>query len=312
MVLGKEEGYFGTWGVLPSDMAKLCTKALEAGVEVEYVQELIRRLHLIPEKPPLHLESWPRPLKIYTLGRFAVLINGKPVRFSRKIQRKPLAVLKALLAMGGREAREDEIMDALWPEADGDMAQRSFSSALHRLRLLLGHERIVQRQEGKLTLDDRFCWVDAWAFEATLEQVESLWKREQAESAVQLLEKALQMYRGPFLAQETERPWTLSMRERLRGRFLRNVEKLGKYWRQPSQWEKALDCYLKALEVDDLAEEFYQGVMICYNQLDRKNDALAAYKRYRRILSSVPGLEPSSGVEALYKSIAENKAARKS
>ncbi len=304
LALGKEEGYFEAWGAIPSGMATLCTKALEAGMEVEYVQELIRRLHLVAEKPPLHLESWPWPLKVYTLGRFALLIDGKPARSSRKVQQKPLAVLKALIALGGREVREDEIMDHLWPEADGDMAQQSFASALHRLRLLLGHERIVQRQEGKLTLDERFCWVDARAFEATLEQAEGLWKKEQAASAVQTLEKAMQMYRGPFLAQEKELPWSLSMRERLRGRFLRNVEKLGNYWQQSDQWDKALDCYVKGLEVDDLAEEFYRGVMICYRQLGRKNDALAAYKRYRRTLSSVAGLEPSARVEALYKNLA--------
>jgi DNA-binding SARP family transcriptional activator len=293
-------------------MGKLCLKALEEGIEVEYVRELIRKLKLTPEGPHLSLESWPWPLKVFTLGRFAVLIDGKPAPSSRKAPQKPLAVLKALIALGGTEVREDEIMDHLWPEADGDMAQQSFASALHRLRLLLGQERIVQRQEGKLTLGDRFCWVDAWAFESTLDQAESLGKKEQAESAVQLLEKALQIYRGPFLAQEAEQPWTLSMRERLRGRFLRNVEKLGKYWQQSSQWEQALDVYLKGLEADDLAEEFYLGVMICYQQMGRKNDALAAYKRYRRILSSVPGLEPSARVEALYKGLTGEMGAQKS
>ena len=176
---------------------------------------------------------------------------------------------------------------------------------------MLGCEKAIERQEGRLTLDDRFCWVDARAFEATLEQAENLWKKEQAESAVQLLERAVHMYRGPFLTRETEVPWTLSMRERLRGKFLRNVEKLGKYWQQSNQWEKALDCYLQGLEVDDLAEEFYLGVMVCYHQLGRKNDALAAYRRYRRIFSSVRGLEPSARVEALYKSLAENREAKK-
>jgi DNA-binding SARP family transcriptional activator len=307
LAMGREGRYFTTIIDRPSSLAKLCVKALEAGIEVEYARELIRKLKLTPERPHLSLESWPWPLKVNTLGRFAVFIDGKPARSSRKVPQKPLAVLKALIALGGREVREDEIMDHLWPEADGDMAQQSFASALHRLRQLLGCEKAIQRQEGKLTLDDQFCWVDAWAFEAILDQAEGLLKKEQAESAVQLLEKAMQMYRGPFLAQETGQPWTLSMRERLRGRFLRNVEKLGKYWQQSSQWEKALDCYLKGLEVDDLAEGFYQGIMICYRQLGRKNDALAAYKRYRRILSSVPGLDPSSRVEILYKSFAENK-----
>ena len=122
----------------------------------------------------------------------------------------------------------------------------------------------------------------------------------------------MQMYRGPFLPQETLKPWTISMRERLRSKFLRNVEKLGNYWQQSNQWEKALDLYLKGLEVDDLAEEFYRGVMICYYQLGRKNDALAAYKRYGRILASLHGLEPSSRVEALYKSFAENREVEKS
>jgi LuxR family maltose regulon positive regulatory protein len=310
--LGREGGYFTTIIDRPSSMAKLCLKALEAGIEVEYAQELIRKLNIIPEKPNLRSEIWPWPLKVYTLGRFSVLIDGKPARSSRKVQQKPLAVLKALIALGDREVSEDEILDHLWPDADGDLAQQSFASALHRLRQLLGHERIVQRQEGKLTLDDRFCWVDAWAFEATLEQAGGLWKKEEAANAVRLLEKAMQMYRGPFLAQETGQPWTLSMKERLRGRFLRNVEKLGKYWQQSSQWEKALDVYLKGLEVDDLAEEFYRGVMICYRQLGRRNDALAAYKRYRRILSSVPGLAPSARVEALYKNLAGKMEAQKS
>ena len=310
--LGREGGYFTAIIDRPSSLAKLCIKALEVEIEVEYAQQLIRKLNIIPEKPHLSSESWPWPLKVYTLGRFAVLIDGTPAHSSRKVQQKPLAVLKALISLGGREVSEDEIMDHLWPDADGDLAQQSFASALHRLRQLLSCEKAIQRQEGKLTLDERFCWVDALAFEAALEQAEGLWKKEQLESAVQLLKKAMQMFKGPFLAQETERPWTLSMRERLRSKFLRNVEKLGKYWQQSNQWEKALDCYLKGLEVDDLAEDFYLGVMICYHQLGRKNDALAAYKRYQRILSAVSGLEPSSRVEGLYKSLAENRETQKS
>jgi LuxR family maltose regulon positive regulatory protein len=312
LTMGRESRYFTTIIDQPSSLVKICVKALEAGIEVEYVRELIRKLKLTPERQHLSLESWPWPLKVYTLGRFALLIDGKPARSSRKVQQKPLAVLRALIALGGTEVREDEIMDYLWPEADGDMAQQSLASALHRLRQLLGGEKIIQRQEGKLTLNDRFCWVDAWAFEATLEQAEGLWKKEQGENSVQLLKKAMQMYKGPFLAREKEQPWTLSMRERLRSKFLRNVEKLGHYWRQSNQWEKALDCYLKGLDVDDLAEEFYLGVMICYHQLGRKNDAMEAYKRYRRILSSVPGLQPSSRIEALHKCFAENREAEKS
>lgn len=114
------------------------------------------------------------------------------------------------------------------------------------------------------------------------------------------------MYKGPFLAKEIEQPWTLSMRERLRNKFLRNVEKLGQHYQVSGQWEKALDCYLKGLEVDDLAEEFYSGLMICYHRLGRKTNALAVYNRYKKTLSSLPGIEPSAKIEALYRNLTKN------
>jgi DNA-binding SARP family transcriptional activator len=306
LIIGKEEGYFNTFIDRPFAMARLCVAALEAGIEVDYVRDLIRKRNLVPDQPPLHLENWPWPLKIFTLGRFAILRDGKPVQFSRKVQQKPLSVLKALIACGGKRGNEEEIMDGLWPEAEGDMAQQSFATALHRLRQLLGNERAIQRQEGQLTLDDRFCWVDVWAFEAILEQADVHWKKERVEKGIELIEKATAMYKGPFLAKEMMQPWTISMRERLRSKFLRNVEKMGKYWQQGSQWERAVDCYLKGLEVDDLAEEFYQGLMNCYHELGRKTDVLAVYQRYRKTLSAVPGLEPSPKMEAICRSLTEN------
>ncbi len=306
--LGKEGGYFSTWGPPhPSDTARLCIKALEAGIEVEYAQEFIRRFRIVPDRAALHLENWPWPLKVFTLGRFELIKDGKPIRFRRKAQQRPLSMLKAMIAFGGKEVREDHIMDALWPEADGDRAQQSFATNLHRLRQLLGYEKAILRQEGKLTLDDKFCWVDLWAFEAILEQADGQWKKERVEKPIELIEKAIEMYKGPFLAKEIEQPWTISTRERLRNKFLRNVEKVGQHYQVSGQWEKALDCYLKGLEVDDLADEFYSGLMTCYHRLGRKTNALAVYRRHKKTLSSLPGIEPSPKTEAIYRTILSGK-----
>ena len=300
--LGREGGYVETFIDHPSTMAMLCAKALEAGIEVEYVQDFIQKRNLIAERPLFHLENWPWPLRIYTLGRFSILKDGHPVQFSRKVQQKPLSMLKTLIAFGGKDVREDQIMDALWPEADGDMAHQSFSTNLHRLRQLLGYEKAIQRQEGRLTLDDRYCWVDAWAFNSILEQADAQWKKGIIDDAVRLTEKAIEIYKGPFLAQEIEKAWKISLSELLRSKFLRSIDKLGQYWQKADQWEKALDCYLKGLEVDDLAEEFYQCLMNCYHHLGRIADALAVYRRYRKTFSTL-GLDPSAKIEAVYQKI---------
>lgn len=305
--LGREGGYVETFIDHPSTMAMLCAKALEAGIEVEYVQDFIQKRNLISERPLFHLENWPWPLKIYTLGRFAILRNGQLVQFSRKVQQKPLSMLKAMIAFGGKDVREDQIMDALWPEADGDMAHQSFSTNLHRLRQLLRHEKTIQRQERRLTLDDRHCWVDVWAFGSILDRADAQWKEGKINDAVQLMEKAIEIYKGPFLAQEIEKSWKISLSELLRSKFLRSIEKLGQYWQETDQWEKALDCYHKGLEVDDLAEEFYQSLMNCYQRLGRIADVRTVYQRYRKTFSTLE-LEPSTKIETLYKKLlSENR-----
>jgi LuxR family maltose regulon positive regulatory protein len=306
LAIGREGKFLDTSIDLQSDMGKVCAKALEAGIEVEYVQELIRRQNLITEKLPLHLENWPWPLKIYTLGRFELLKDGKLIRFSRKAQQKPLFMLKALIAFGGKEVREDQIEDALWPEADGDAAHQSFKTNLHRLRNLIGFEKAIHLQEGRLTLDDRCCWVDAWAFEHSIEEAEVYWKEDRLDHAVQFTEKAIHMYKGPFLGKEIEQPWTISISERLRSKFLGSVIRLADHLQQAGQWEKALECYQRGIEVDDLAEEFYQGLMTCYHHLGQQTKALSIYNRCKKVLSATLGINPSPKTEAIYHSIKNN------
>jgi DNA-binding SARP family transcriptional activator len=267
----------------PDVMADLCAKALEHGIEIDYVLDLIKKRKLIPDIPPVHIENWPWKVKIYTLGRFSIVKNEKPLKFSGKVQKMPLAMLKALIALGGREISEEQLSDALWPDADGDLAHRSFETTLHRLRKLLGSAEIVKLREGRLTLDPRTCWVDAWAFERIVGEVDEQWakgiKKDKKKNTVSLAEKAIRLYGGTFLSGDEEDHWTVSMRERLRDKFLRSVERLGKHCQQTGQLEQALECFRSGLDVDNLAEPFYQRLMTCYGRLGRKAEAVAVYNR---------------------------------
>jgi tetratricopeptide (TPR) repeat protein len=119
MGMGREGGYFSTHLYQPDGLAKVCEKALEAEIEPDYVKEFIRRLRLVPPESSPPSEKWPWRLKIMTLGKFGVWIDEKPIRFSRKGQQKPIALLKILIAMGGKGIKSEQVSDLLWPEADG-------------------------------------------------------------------------------------------------------------------------------------------------------------------------------------------------
>ena len=110
------------------------------------------------ESPKLDSPSW--PLKIYTLGQFALLHEGKPLALSRKVQKRPLDLLKLLVASGGIGVETSALIELLWRDAEGDAAQASFDSTLYRLRKLIGIDGTITLSEGKLSLDASKCWLD--------------------------------------------------------------------------------------------------------------------------------------------------------
>jgi DNA-binding SARP family transcriptional activator len=297
LVIGRERGLLNTPWWVPRTMARLCQRALEAGIEVEYVQRLVRIRRLAPAQPPIQLESWPWALRIYTLGRFVVATDGVPVHFPGKVQQRPLALLKAIIALGGREISEQRLAEALWPEADGDGAHQALAVTLHRLRRLLGRDEAVILRGGLVHLAPDLCWVDAWAFERLLGQADAARRSGRSDEARALDERALGLYQGGFLDSDAEAAWALSARERLRRAFLRRVAALGREWEAAGDWKRAVEWYERGLEVDDLAEELYQRLIAGYQALGRQAEAVLTYERCRQRLQDVLGVTPSVETE---------------
>ena len=269
MALGRAGTYVNGWFWRPAALLRLCVKALEHGIEVDYVRGLICRWALVPETPPLHIASWPWPLKIRTLGTFELIRNDEPVVLTSKVK-KPLELLKALIAFGGKNVSLERLADALWPDADGDLAQRSFDTTLHRLRKLLGNENVLQLQAGRLSIDPRYCWIDTWAFERRCGEIEdALELKEQTRDKGRLVisfEEGIALYNGSFLPEDADQAWSLFMREQMRSRYLHLVGRAGAYCEGLKQWKQAAAWYRKGLEVDALTEEFHQRLMVCYRQ----------------------------------------------
>jgi two-component SAPR family response regulator len=175
------------------------------------------------------------------------------LRSSGKTQHKPLDLLKALIALGGQNVNTRQLTEALWPDADGDAAQGAFDATLHRLRRLLDVDNAVQLKDGKLSLNEQICWVDAWAFEQACRQDDSsdgVAERTGFTCDGKLLRR---LYRGVFMASEDDQPWLLQSRERLRGLFRRRVMAIGQMLERRYQWDQAIEIYQHALDIDPLA-----------------------------------------------------------
>jgi len=307
--LGRTNGYLNVpycW--LPSMMTDLCQRALEAGIEVDYVRHLIRKRNLMPDPPPIDCEQWPWALKVYTLGRFKIVRGDEVMQFSGKVQKRPLELLKFLIA-GGGSATHEQIADSLWPDANGDTSYSTFKMTLSRLRRLLDVEDGIRFQEGRVSLDPRACYVDVQAFENITGQFEKGIKEgtashgDEHSNILKLADKAVAIYEGHFLPDEEEKLWTAPCRERLRRRFSMLITRTGDLLGKAEQWEKALDYYRKGIGIDDLNEAFYQGLMICHRELGHRAQAKEAYHHCKKLLAAKLGIEPSDKTSSIYHSL---------
>lgn len=292
MALGARHGYRGFFFWPRDVIALLCLRALEHGIERRYAEELIRCNSLDAPPEGQVSEDWPWPLKVFTLGRFAVVRCGEEMHFTGKAQHAPMNLLKALIALGTVDVPEWKLIDALWPDAEGDAAQQVLSTTLHRLRKLIGAE-MVHRHDGKLSLDSTRCWVDSWALDRALDEAGS-------GGSGALHEQIRRLYRGPFLTGEEDAAWALTLRERLHVKVVNRVSELALGAETEGHWQEALAACALGLDIDDLVEDFYRGMMRCHLARGQQGDALATYRRCQRILAARLRIQPSSATTGIY------------
>jgi DNA-binding SARP family transcriptional activator len=285
--------WLGMRGTGGRHIPRLFAAALEAGIETDYVRNLIRRNKVRAPSPKA--TNWPWPLRLHTLGRFEVLVDDTPLAFARKAPKKPLQLLKALIAFGGTDVPELKLTDALWSEETGDSAHNSFSVALTRLRKLLGDADSVRQAGGRVSLNRERVWIDAVAFEQTLGDAAAADCARKEDS----LRRAMDYYRGSFLPDDAGEPWTVSLRERLRSRFVAGLSSLARQYEEEGQVDEAIMLYRRGIEAEELAEDLYRGLMRCYRAREERAEALAVYRRLKQILSVTLGIGPAPATEQL-------------
>lgn len=253
-----------------------------------------------------------KTIEIRTLGQFRLSIGGRPIEFRRKVQRRPLELLKALIALGNPAVGAERLMDALWSETEGDQAHRCLATTLYRLRELLGLKEAILCAGGQLALDPRYCWIDVWVLDRQLAAIEaaSQVSSPDIEALSRRHHETARLYHGHFLDADQSYPWTEPLREQLSARYLRVLRGWGQRLQQLGRHEEAAAAYHKGLEVNPLAEDCYCQLMCCLAALGRRTEAVLLFRRCCAVLQSELGLQPAHETRSLYLSLKQEETTR--
>ena len=217
------------------------------------MQKLAARHGVRPTKS--ESDRWPWPVRVYTLGHFEIVVDDAPLRFGRKAQQRPLDLMKALIAAGGHDVAASVLADALWPDAEGDAAEKALGTTVLRLRRLLRHDDALQVVQRKLSLNDSTCWTDVQALERLLKRVDDALERRAAENLCALAEQLLELYQGGFLLGEDDQPTVLSARARLRQRVVSATLRIARALDSAGHGARAVSYCHALIERDPSAED---------------------------------------------------------
>lgn len=236
------------------------------------------------------------------LGAVELVIDGRAVSLGGPKQR---ALLAFLLVNANDVVSRDRLVEGLWGERSPLTAQRSLDSHVSRLRGLLGTDRIERKAPGyKIVVgaDE----LDLQRFEAMLEKGRELAAAGDARDAGTVLRTALDLWRGPALADVRDEPFADGTAQWLDERRLVALETriacdliVG--------GEQDLVSELEPLVAQHpFREQLVESLMLALYRGGRQADALAAYQAVRRRLGEELGLEPGPQLRALEREILEH------
>jgi DNA-binding SARP family transcriptional activator len=84
---------------------------------------------------------------------------------------------------------------------------------------------------------------------------------------------------------------------------VRALMNVGHKLEHAGDFASAADVYRRALEVDNLAESLYRGLMRALAATGDRAEAMNAFRRCRELLSIVLSVKPSAETEQLFRDI---------
>ena len=298
----RERQFYDSFDGHPAFRARICMQALEQRIEVEFVTSLIRKCGLAsPANAP---ESWPWPLRIYALGRFVVQRDGVPLAAEGKGQRKPMELLRALVAHGATSAEQGlhsgELIDLLWPDLEAEAPKASFDMTLMRLRKLLQVDGALTLAEGRLWLNPAVAWCDVTGFERDCDALSGLLDGPGHDVELSAAARRLRLRPGHRLfGSGSVDAWALVARDRLATRFSNAVTAYGRHLEAQAAWIAAIALYEHGVAADPLAESFHRGLMRSHLALDQSAAAMRCFQRCRDLLTAVLKVPPSAETLAM-------------
>lgn len=242
----------------------------------------------------------PRPrLSLHAFGEPEVSLDGQPLkrwRVSRALE------LCFFLLNSGRPVHKEQIIAALWPDADNQLdLDHTLRTCIYHLRKTLGGN-CVAYQNGAYMLDLSSQYeveYDVAAFMDHYALARKALAEEDSATAKRNLLKMLELYQGHYV-QTLYSDWPVPQRDALRRAYLEACHMLARMAWEQERIDECLHHWQQMLAIDPCLEEAHYGIMRCYLHQGKRGLALRQYQQCVKVLRDELQVAPGPNLQKLY------------
>jgi len=224
--------------------------------------------------------------------------------------RKAVALV-AYLAIEDQAFRRDSLAGLLWPEHDSNQARGALRRTLSTLKKAMGGEGILA-DRATVGLAPDSVSTDAVTFEGLIDQSSQPFADGDCGASLALLERALALYRGDFLAGFSLRDsvdfedWQYYQAESYKRLMSTALERTVECLSMDRRFPEAIDRAHRWLSLDPLHEPAHRKLMLLYAWNDQRASALKQYRECVALLDRELGVPPLEETTKLYIQITDN------
>lgn len=247
-------------------------------------------------------------MNVRLFGGLEVRIGERLVATEAFSRQKTRMLFELLVLHRGREVSKDRLVALLWPESDEKQGRKSFYSAWSQLRRALGTDEecpyLIRTQTG--------CRLNRLAVHTDVAEFDQLCRTLLFDtSADEDWERLYTLVRHDFgddlLACERGNAAIDEMREAFRTQLVDGVVAAANRLAQRGEARGALWFAREAVRRDPHREDVYITLMEAQILADQRGEALDTYFMCRRFLSEELGIDPSTRLVRLYRSVIESE-----
>ena len=226
-------------------------------------------------------------------GRVGILMGERAVP-GTTVRRKVLALLCFLITKADMSATRDQVLDALWPELDPEIAINSLNQTLYFLRRVFEEQYSEDLSPGYVHHDSDVIWLDPELVTARSVDCRRAVRDFPPQPSPDDVERLTLLYRGRFALDFEYEEWASAYRDSLHATYLEIVERSVLDDFTSGHYDRGIRIARRALDVDETAEQIEVSLLRLYRVSGAHAAAAEQYSHYATFMRDELGVEPPS------------------